>query len=313
MAVSEIILAIIGGFLIIVIAPLYDGIIRKLVARLQSRQGPPITQSYRDILKLASKSEEYIPEYSTVFYRLFPILYLCVIMVLAILIPVFISVALPPSDIIVIIYLLLFTRFMMALASFDATNPYAVLGISREFAVNILAESTLLLAAFTMSVMPETGTTALPRIIDNVISSSTSVLSSPAYYLAALSFCLAALVETGMIPFDIGEAEQELSGGLLVEYGGRSLALLKLSIMTRRLLVLLLFIDLFIPWGIATSVTASGLLMGLLLTILKLTILVMVMLAIAISSARFRLFDLTKLLGISLLLGFLALLVSTGV
>ena len=313
MSISEIVLAVIGGFLVITIATLYDGIIRKLVARLQSRQGPPITQSYRDLLKLASKSEEYVPEHSTIFYRLFPLLYLCIMMILAVLIPVFASSALAPSDIIVIIYLLLLTRFMMALASFDTANPYAVLGISREFAVNILAESTLLLAAFTMSIMPETGTTTLPEIINNVVSAPSSILSAPAYYLAALAFCLAALIETGMIPFDIGEAEQELSGGLLIEYGGRSLALLKLSIMTRRLIVLLLFIDLFVPWGIATSTTLPELLMGLLLTILKLTVLVMIMLVIAISSARFRIFDLTRILGISLLLGFLALLVSVGV
>ena len=38
--------------LVLALAPLFEGILRKVTARVQSRQGPPIWQPYYDLLKL---------------------------------------------------------------------------------------------------------------------------------------------------------------------------------------------------------------------------------------------------------------------
>ena len=37
------------------LAPLFEGVIRRITARVQSRQGPPIIQPYYDLLKLLGK------------------------------------------------------------------------------------------------------------------------------------------------------------------------------------------------------------------------------------------------------------------
>src|SRR5512137_2667424 len=43
--------------LVLALAPLCEGILRKVTARVQSRQGPPIWQPYYDLLKLLGKED----------------------------------------------------------------------------------------------------------------------------------------------------------------------------------------------------------------------------------------------------------------
>src|SRR5664279_4607195 len=43
--------------LALVLSPLFEGIIRKITALVQSRKGPPIYQSYMDIAKLLIKED----------------------------------------------------------------------------------------------------------------------------------------------------------------------------------------------------------------------------------------------------------------
>jgi hypothetical protein len=54
-------LLIAGAFanvlVVLLLAPLFEGILRKLTARLQSRQGPPLRQPYFDLLKLLGKED----------------------------------------------------------------------------------------------------------------------------------------------------------------------------------------------------------------------------------------------------------------
>jgi formate hydrogenlyase subunit 4 len=43
--------------LVLALAPLFEGILRKVTAKVQSRQGPPIWQPYYDLLKLLGKED----------------------------------------------------------------------------------------------------------------------------------------------------------------------------------------------------------------------------------------------------------------
>ena len=46
---------LINALVFLLLAPLYEGVLRKLAAKIQSRQGPPLIQPYRDLLKLLGK------------------------------------------------------------------------------------------------------------------------------------------------------------------------------------------------------------------------------------------------------------------
>jgi len=42
---------------VLLIAPFFQGVLRKITARIQSRQGPPLAQPYFDLLKLLGKED----------------------------------------------------------------------------------------------------------------------------------------------------------------------------------------------------------------------------------------------------------------
>ena len=43
--------------MVLLVAPLCEGVLRKVTARLQSRRGPPLWQPYFDLLKLLGKED----------------------------------------------------------------------------------------------------------------------------------------------------------------------------------------------------------------------------------------------------------------
>src|SRR5512146_2781789 len=71
---------------VLAVAPLCEGIIRKLTARIQSRQGPPVLQPYFDLLKLLGKEDIESGE-SPMMQRFAAYAGLCVLLVIACLLP----------------------------------------------------------------------------------------------------------------------------------------------------------------------------------------------------------------------------------
>jgi formate hydrogenlyase subunit 4 len=65
--------------------------------------------------------------------------------------------------------------------------------------------------------------------------------------LAAAAVLLVLVAYLGKLPFDLSEAEQELTGGVLVEFGGRSLALWRWALFVRWLVVAWLAAEVFLP------------------------------------------------------------------
>src|SRR5512142_1095467 len=57
----NVLLSVLGGVaniaLVLLIAPFCEGLLRKVNARIQSRQGPPLWQPYYDLLKLLGKED----------------------------------------------------------------------------------------------------------------------------------------------------------------------------------------------------------------------------------------------------------------
>ncbi|MBU0581247.1 MAG: NADH-quinone oxidoreductase subunit H, partial [Candidatus Margulisbacteria bacterium] len=46
---------IINIIIFLLVAPLFEGVVRKITAKVQSRKGPPVIQPYYDIFKLLGK------------------------------------------------------------------------------------------------------------------------------------------------------------------------------------------------------------------------------------------------------------------
>lgn len=260
------IIGILQAILLLLLAPLYSGFARVMRAKMHSRTGPPLMQNYRDIRKLMTR-QEVVSEQAGWIFRVTPYVNLACMFLAAMVIPA-LTTASPleaAGDLILIVYLFALPRFFLAVAGLESGSSLAGIGARRELLVSALAEPILLLVIFVMALL--TKTTNLGRISTEV---ATGVFPfSLAYLLGLAAFAFAAYIEMGKLPFDLGEAEQELQEGPLAEYSGRSLAILKWSVYLKQLVLVALFMALFIPFGAMTELSVVGFILALIVFPLK--------------------------------------------
>ncbi len=127
-------------FLVLTIAPAAAGVTRKVKARLTRRQGPPILQSYRDLLKLVRK-DSLLAGNASWFFRTAPYLIFAFTWVAAALVPTFASGLMFnwAADVVALAALLAAARALLALAAMDAGTSFGGLGSSREMMIATLA------------------------------------------------------------------------------------------------------------------------------------------------------------------------------
>ena len=295
--IEDLIIAVINAVLVILLAPLFEGIIRKIVARLQGRCGPPVLQPYRDLAKLFTRTLLTRPVTgSDTLYNLAPVLVFATTVVVAALVPTFVARPLTLADILVIFYLMGLVRFVYSIASFNVANPFAVVGSAREHLLTFGVEPAALLAAIiaTLTVSSPSASWVAASIPHEL----------PACYWwfipALLGFVAALLADLALPPFDVAEAEQEISEGLLAEYGGPLLGLFKLAINCKRLVLLNLLFALFLPFGMATNLTALELMVGFATYILKVFVAAIILSLMVVVAARLKIHDVMKYLLYSL-------------
>ncbi|KUO70819.1 MAG: formate hydrogenlyase [Desulfosporosinus sp. BRH_c37] len=295
-------------FLIILLAPLLTGIIKKTKAFFQTRKGPNVFQPYFDLYKYLQK-ESVVSEHTSWIFRVTPLIYFSSMLVVTAIVPVVATHSLLAftADLILIIYLFALARFFLALAGLDAGSAFGGMGSSREMAVAAIAEPAFMLPLFTMAVAA--GTTNLTGIVQSVVTGGEGVLTL-AHLMSFMALFVVAVAETGRIPVDNPDTHLELTmihEGMLLEYSGRDLALLSLGVSIKQVLIFTLLANIFFPWGIATVFSIGALLTGTLVFILKLLIIGIVMAVVETSFAKTRLFKVPDLLLGSFLIGLLGL------
>jgi hydrogenase-4 component C len=261
-----IVIGILQAILLLVLAPLFSGFARVMRAKMHSRQGPPLMQNYRDITKLMTR-QEVVSNQTGWIFRITPALSLACMFAAAMIIPILVTAS-PleaAGDLILIVYLFALPRFFLAIAGLESGSTFGGVGSRRELLVSALVEPILLLVIFVMALLA--GTTNLGRISTQVATGTFPY--SLAYLLSLAAFAFGVYIEMGKLPFDLGEAEQELQEGPLAEYSGRSLAILKWSIYMKQLVLVALFLALFIPFGAMTSPSIPGLLLAAVIFLLK--------------------------------------------
>ena len=260
------IIGVVQALLLLLLAPLYSGFSRVMRAKMHSRQGPPLMQNYRDITKLMTR-QEVVSEQAGWIFRVTPYVNLACMFLAAMIIPS-LTTASPleaAGDLILIVYLFALPRFFFAVAGLESGSTLAGVGARRELLISALVEPILLLVIFVMALLA--GTTNLGRISTEVATGAFPY--SLAYLVGMAAFAFASYIEMGKIPFDMGEAEQEVQEGPLAEYSGRSLAILKWSIYLKQLVLVALFLALFIPFGAMTQFTGIAFVIALIVFPLK--------------------------------------------
>jgi formate hydrogenlyase subunit 4 len=180
------------------------------------------------------------------------------------------------------------------------------MGASREMTIAALAEPTLLVAIFALSV--RAGSTNLAAIVTVTVRHPAQVVS-PAGVLAAAALALVSVAETGRLPVDNPATHLELTmihEAMILEYAGPDLALVELAASMRLAVFLGLLATLFAPWGIATTASPFALAAGTAVFAAKVGLLGAALAAGEVFMAKVRLFRVPELLAGSFLLALLA-------
>ena len=238
---------------VLLLAPLLTGFVRKVKARLMLRRGPPLLQPYHDLIKLTQK-EAIVAESASWLFRVAPYLIFSATWVAAALTPTF-AIGLLFSwsaDLIAIIALLGSARFFLALAGMDVGTSFGGLGSSREMMFATLAEPALIMIVFTLALIA--GSTQLSTVAAFMMSPAVGLRVSLGMALIAL--VIVAVAENARIPVDNPATHLELTmvhEAMVLEYSGRHLAMIELSSQLKLLLYMTLIACVFVPWGLAPS------------------------------------------------------------
>jgi NADH-quinone oxidoreductase subunit H len=210
---------------------------RKIAALMQVRKGPNrvgpwgLLQPAADGIKLIFKEEVMPAGADKILFFLAPILTMIPAIVIVAVIPVGPDVELfgriirlGISDLNVgLLYILAIASvsvYGIVLAGWSSANKYALLGGLRASAQMISYEIALGLSIIGPIMLA--GTLSLQGIVQAQQSSTWYVLWQP---LGAMIFLIAGLAELNRAPFDMPEAEQELTAGYFTEYSGMKFSL----------------------------------------------------------------------------------------
>ena len=301
-------LVVAQAVLFVVAAPLFAGWVKRIKCYLQNRRPPPLLQPYRDLRKLFAK-EVVLARTASPVFRVAPYIVCGTAMLAAAVIPL-LAVGLPVSamaDAIVLVGVFALGRFFLALAGLDAGTAFGGMGASREMMVASLAEPAMLMVVFTLSMVA--ASTNLSTVITHTLEMPFAMRPSLLFALVAL--LLVGIAETGRIPVDNPATHLELTmihEAMVLEYTGRQLALMELAAQIKLMIYAVLVANLFVPWGIASTLTPQALLVAAVSLALKLALLGAALAVGETAVAKMRVFRVATFLAVAFTLALVGML-----
>jgi formate hydrogenlyase subunit 4 len=295
--------------LVLLLAPLLTGFVRKVKARLLRRQGPPVLQPYRDLVRLLHK-EVVLAENASWLFRVAPYLIFAATWVAAALVPTFATGLLFSwmADLIAIVALIGSARFFLALAGMDVGTSFGGIGSSREVMIASLAEPAMLMIVFTVSLIAKS--TQLSTISNVMLSAHVGLRISLG--LVLLGLVIVAIAENARIPVDNPATHLELTmvhEAMILEYSGRHLAVIEMAASLKLLLYVSLIACIFVPWGLVhADAGPEAYLIGAAAYLGKLAVGGVMLALFETAIAKMRVFRVPNFLGAALMLGLLGTL-----
>ena len=294
--------------LVLALAPLLTGFVRKVRAHLLRRRGPSVFQPYRDLLRLLRK-EVVLADNASWLFRVAPYLIFAATWVAAALVPTFATGLLFSwsADLIAIIALLGSARFFVALTGMDVGTSFGGIGSSREMMIASLAEPAMIMIVFSLALIA--GSTQLSTVATELAG---GVGLRVSLGLALVALVIVAIAENGRVPVDNPATHLELTmvhEAMILEYSGRHLAVIELAASLKLLLYVSLIACVFVPWGIAPSGAApAAFAIGFAAYAGKLAVGGVLLAFFETTIAKMRVFRVPQFIGAALMLGLLGAL-----
>ena len=231
---------------------------RKFLARFQTRYGPNragpfgLLQPVADGVKLIFKEDLVPAQADKLIFTLAPIITTVPAWIILAVVPLgtiqlfgrTIDMSIAGNLNVGILYIASITSisvYGIVLAGWSSNNKYATMGGIRSTAQMISYELALGLAFIGPVMMA--GSMSLGQIVDTQSKIGWFVIWQPVGFIVYL---IAALAEINRAPFDMPEAEQELTAGYHVEYSGMKFALFMLTEYTKMIVVSAIAATLFL-------------------------------------------------------------------
>ena len=261
----------IQSLFIIVLSPLFIGILKRMKATFRGYKGPSIVQPYYDLNKLLKKGK-IISNRSSFITTIGPIVILSATITTAFFIPVFYtSMQQSIGNLFILMFAFGIVKMFTVLIGLDSSSTFGGMGSSRESFISMMAEPLIFFLMIFLYI--ETNDFNIFHI--SFINSKV-VHYDTAHLITMVTFVVAILAENARIPFDNPETHLELTmmhEAMILDLSGSDLAYVELSSYIKLLVYLIVLINCFIPIGIATTFTISALLIGFVTFIFKLFIL----------------------------------------
>lgn len=233
------------GFAFLIFGPVLGGLLagldRRLTARMQSRQGPPLLQPFYDVGKLLQKETTVVAPLQTLLLR-------CFVFFMAI--SGFILYL--GSDLLLSLFAITVAGIFLSLAAFAANSPYSEIGSSRDLLLTMAYEPMLILVPLGFYLA-----TGSFRAADIVAGSPWQVVELSG---TLLGFLFVLTIKLRKSPFDLSASHhghQELVQGMMTDFSGRDLALVEIGHWYEYAILLGWLYLFFAPWGWALAIPVA--------------------------------------------------------
>lgn len=202
----------------IVLAPfagaLLSGIDRKITARMQGRQGPPVLQPLYDVAKLLKKETKIINKVQ--------MFYLATFLVFVIFTGALFFAGL---DLLLVFFALTTANIFLIIAATCSNSPYSTMGANREMMQMLAYEPMVLITAVAFYLV--TGSFKVADIVNHC--NLPAVIYMPG---VLVGFLYILTIKLRKHPFDLStshHAHQEMVKGITTEFNGKMFAIVEIS------------------------------------------------------------------------------------
>jgi len=170
-----VILAALQLLAFLLVPPCLLGVIARFKARVAGREGPPVLQPWRDLVRLAGKGAVYSRTTTWVF-RAGPVVGLAAILAAGLLLPLGAPSATVvfAGDFALLAALLGLARFVTVTAALDTGSSFEGMGAAREVTFSALAEPALFLGF--LSLVRSTGSLDLTHLLGDGLAAARAAL-----------------------------------------------------------------------------------------------------------------------------------------
>ncbi len=197
----------------------------------------------------------------------------------------------------------------MMIGALDTGSTFGGMGASREAMISALIEPSIVVSLFTIGLIAKS-----TSIFDmmNYMKAVKDPLIHPVFILIFCAMFIIIIAETARIPVDDPGTHLELTmvhEAMVLEYSGRSLALMEYGAAIKQLIWITLLVNIFIPHDqFINLIGFSGVMVSILIYSLKIIIASVVIGIAEVSTVKLKLFSIPNLAALGFILSFIGFL-----